>query len=156
MSPWSIRHRWLMSVALVAPLLVAAGCSGGSSGTAGPASAGASAGVAGSGATKTVTLTAAGNSGVSGTATLTDVGGDQTQVVVAVEADHNRDMPGAITPGTCGAIDESTIYYLNDTREGASTTLVPISLDDLTAKPFILHIHTAPDDASLAACGEIR
>ena len=154
MTPWPLRHHWPKGMALVAILISAAGCSGGSTATPAPTTAGST--PAATGAVKTVTLAAAGNSGVSGTATLSDAGGGQTQVVVNVNANMNRDMPGAVTPGTCGAIDESTIYYLNDTRDGASTSLVPLSLDALTASPFVVHIHTAPDDRTLAACGEIK
>ncbi len=103
-----------------------------------------------------MTLAAAGDSGVFGTATLSDAGGGQTQVVISVEDNSNPDMPGAVTPGTCARIDESKIYYLNDTRHGKSTSLIAITLAALTASPYIVHIHTAPDEPSLAACGQIN
>jgi hypothetical protein len=158
----AIRSPSVVPLALVA--IVAAGCSGGTVGatastsTGSPPAASTSTGSTptASAAVKTVTLAAAGSSGVSGTATLTDAGGGQTQVVISVEANSNPDMPGAISLGTCTAIDESTLYHLNDTRKGSSTSVVPVSLADLTARPFIIHIHTAPDEPSLAACGEIR
>ena len=71
---------------------------------------------------------------MSGTATLTDAGGGQTQVVVAVEANHNRDMPGAITLGTCDAIDESTIYDLNDTLRVTRANTIVLGLGFATLR----------------------
>jgi len=139
---------------MIAILVSVAGCSAGSGDASAPSSAGSSAVPVG--AAKTVTLAESSDSGVHGTATFSDAGGGQTQVVISVEANLNRDMPGAVSKGTCSAIDESTIYYLSDTRDGASTSVVPISLDALTASPFVVHIHTAPDDATLTACGEIK
>ena len=137
----------------VAFLIIAAGCSGGAASSSAPTSAASTS--AASGAVKTVTLAAVGTSGVYGTATLSDVGGGQTQVVIAVEANSNPDMPGSVSLGTCTKIDESTNYHLSDTRHGVSTSQIPVSLASLTARPFVVHIHTAPDEPSLAACGEI-
>lgn len=143
----------LRGMIVLAILASTIGCSGGSAGATATPSASGSAEAA---AIRTITMAAVGGSGVFGTATLSEVGGGQTQVVVQVEANHNRDMPGAVTLGRCPVYDESTIYYLNDTREGTSTTVVPVSLNTLMARPFMIHIVTAPDDASLAACGDIN
>ena len=153
MAPWSTWRAWPRGVAAIAIIISGLGCS--TSNVSPAASPVASSNAVPGGMVKTVTLAAADGSGVSGTATLTDIGDGQTQVVIKVEANFNRDMPGAITPGTCAAIDESTIYHINDTRDGTSTSVIPVSLAALTARPFIVHIHTAPDEPSLAACGEI-
>ena len=137
-------------VALIAIAVTFAACSGGAGDSAAATSA------ASGGAVKTITMAAVGKSGVFGTATFSDSGTGQTQVVIDVEANLNRDMPGAVTLGACPVYDESTVYYLNDTREGKSTSLIPVSIDALTKRPFSVHIDTAPDDATVAACGDIK
>jgi len=110
---------------------------------------------------KTVTLATVGASGVSGTANLSDAGGGKTQVVVNVDANLNQDMPTLISPGTCASFDDSTVdtatlVILNDTRDGAGTTIIPVSLADLTTSPHILRVHANPDDHTPAACADIK
>jgi len=96
-----------------------------------------------------------GTSGVFGTATLCDAGGGQTEVVLSVTANFNRDMPTFITPGTCTSIDKTKLTSLNDTRDGAGTTIIPVPLATLIGSPYELHVDFAPDLTMIAACGAI-
>ena len=106
--------------------------------------------------TKTVKLVAVGSSGVSGTATLSDIGGGQTVVVIKVEANYNQDMPSMIGMGPCSGIDESNALFLNDTRNGTGTTVVTAALADLVKSPHQVHLHTSGEDLSYTACGDIK
>ncbi len=106
--------------------------------------------------TKTVQLVAVGSSGVSGTATLSDIGGGQTVVVIKVDANYNQDMPSMIGMGPCSAIDESNALFLNDTRNGTGTTVVTAALADLVKSPHQVHLHTSGQDLSYTACGDIK
>ena len=71
--------------------------------------------------TRTVNIVAIGSSGVSGTATLSDIGGGRTMVVIKVDANYNLDMPSMIAGGPCSHIDETTVWSLADTRGGVGT-----------------------------------
>jgi hypothetical protein len=109
--------------------------------------------------TRTVKIAAVGSSGVSGTATLSDLGDGRTMVAITVADNYNRDMPTAITRGTCprfGATDESKVSHLNDTRDGTGTTVIPRPLTELLADPYEIRLYTAGDDLSPAACGDIK
>jgi hypothetical protein len=65
-------------------------------------------------------------------------------------------MPSAITPGTCAKFDASTVYGLNDTRDGAGTTIIPVALADLIQSPHELHIDAAGDNLQVVACGDVK
>ena len=105
---------------------------------------------------KTVTLAAVGDSGVSGTATLTDAGGGQTKVVITAEDNLNPDMPTFIEKGTCAARVKEPGFTLSDIRDGASTSTIAVSMADLTATPYHIQVHSGPEDFSLSACGDIK
>lgn len=106
---------------------------------------------------KTVTLSALNGSGVSGTAVLTDAGSGQTQVVVTVDAAGNADMPAHVHMGTCASLDPAPKYPLNDVKDGASTTTIPVALADLTTSAFAVNLHKSADDIkTYTACGEIK
>jgi hypothetical protein len=104
----------------------------------------------------TVKIVAVGSSGVSGAATLTEVPGGQTQVVVTVAANQNPDMPSMVAIGPCSRIDENHYWSLSDTRNGTGTSLIPVTLAVLLASPHQVHLHTSGDDLSYAACGDIK
>ncbi len=101
-------------------------------------------------------IVAVGASGVSGTATLSDLGDGRTVVAITVTANYNLDMPSMIAAGPCSAIDEMTVWSLNDTRKGTGTSIVTVAMADLLKSPHQVHLHTAGDDMSYAACGDIK
>lgn len=111
----------------------------------------------GSAAAKSVQLSVLNSSGVSGTAILTDAGNSQTLVVVKVDAAGNADMPAHVHPGTCANLDPKPRYPLNDVKDGASTTTIPVALGDLTKSAFAINLHKSNDDLkTYTACGDIK
>ena len=111
----------------------------------------------GAAATKTVSLATLNGSGVSGTATLTDAGNGQTQVVIKVDAAGNADMPAHVHPGTCATLDPKPKYPLSDVKDGASTTTIAVALADLTKSAFAVNLHKSADDIkTYTACGDIK
>jgi ABC-type phosphate transport system substrate-binding protein len=149
--PRNYSRTFVNGVVAVGILLMAGACSGGSANAptvSGPPASTESA--------RTVTLAAVGSSGVFGTATLSDAGGGQTQVVIKVEANLNRDMPTVVTAGSCAKFDETTLYELNDTRDGAATTIIPVALAALIQSPHEVHLVAGGEDFTAMACGDIK
>lgn len=108
-------------------------------------------------ATRQVALRTLNDSGVSGTASLTDLGNSRTRVEIAVEPAGNPDMPAHIHPGTCEELTPQPRFPLENVREGRSVTEVPASLDELTRGDVAINVHHSNDDmATYTACGEIR
>lgn len=95
------------------------------------------------------------DSGIGGTVTLYDTGNDQTIVVFDI-TEAGKDHPAHIHMGTCDALDAEPQYPLNDVKDGTSTTLVDVSLDDLLAEPHAVDMHLAPDQlGTLIGCADI-
>jgi hypothetical protein len=114
--------------------------------------------VAGAQAPRTVTVNLAtqNNSGVAGTATLTDLGGGRTQVVVRVSTGGNTTMPAHIHEGTCATLNPTPKYPLNTVMNGTSTSEVNVSIADLLAAPYAINLHKSPQEASVyVACGNV-
>lgn len=131
----------LRTVAMGAALTVVVAACGGGSGT----------------AAKTVNLAVLNGSGVSGTATLTDAGNGQTQVVIKVDAAGNAAMPAHVHPGTCATIDPKPKYPLSDVKDGASTTTIAVPLAELTKTAFAVNLHKSADEIkTYTACGDIK
>lgn len=108
-------------------------------------------------ATRQVTLRTLNDSGVSGTATLTDLGNSRTRVQIALSPAGNPDMPAHIHPGTCDDLTPQPRFPLENVRDGQSVTEVPASLDELTRGDVAINVHHSNDDmATYTACGEIR
>ena len=108
--------------------------------------------------TLTVPLAAQGNSGVAGTAVLTDMGNGQTQVVIRVSTGGNAVMPDHIHNGTCANLGDVK-YPLNNVQNGTSTSTVAVSIADLLngpGKPFAVNLHKSPQEASVyVSCGNV-
>lgn len=105
----------------------------------------------------TVTLAAQSNSGVTGTATLTDLGGGRTRVVINVNPAGNTNMPAHIHEGTCANLNPAPKWPLNNVQNGQSTTEVNASLADIRASATAINLHKSPQEASVyVACGNIQ
>jgi hypothetical protein len=111
----------------------------------------------GAATTRQVTLRTLNDSGVSGTATLTDLGNSRTRVQIAVSPAGNPDMPAHIHPGTCENLTPQPRFPLENVSDGRSVTEVPASLEELTRGDVAINVHHSNDDmATYTACGEIR
>lgn len=103
-------------------------------------------------------LEALNDSGVSGTATLTDNGDGTTDVVLTVEGDDATVPHPAhihIDPGEC--LDAADIIAdLTPVEGGSSTTTVDVALADIQATEHVIIIHESVENIqNYIACAEI-
>jgi LPXTG-motif cell wall-anchored protein len=106
--------------------------------------------------TATVSLSPENSSGVTGTATLTDMGNGRTQVVVRITP-TSGDHPAHIHSGNCGPTLGAVVYPLSNVQNGTSTTVVDTSLADVETGGFAINLHESPTNIPLyVACGNIR
>jgi Cu/Zn superoxide dismutase len=104
----------------------------------------------------TLNLVSQNNSGISGTATLTDLGGGRTRVVIQVTGAGTGPEPAHIHPGSCAQLDPTPAFTLASVANGSSTTEVDNSLQQLTSKPYAVHLHKSPDELTVyVACADI-
>lgn len=105
--------------------------------------------------TLTVTMQEQNGSGESGTATLTQVGGD-VQVVIALKGAPATPQPAHIHTGTCSDLG-GVANPLTNVGGGNSTTLVKgTTIDALLAKPMAINVHLSADNlGKYVACGNI-
>ncbi|MEX0630497.1 MAG: hypothetical protein WEE67_00820 [Chloroflexota bacterium] len=106
---------------------------------------------------RTVELATLNDSGVTGSAVLTDLGDGTTRVEVDVDPAGHPDMPAHIHPGTCSNLVPQPLYPLQNVVDGTSDTEVPAHLDDLFAGDLALNIHFSPQDfATYTACADLN
>ena len=107
-------------------------------------------------ASRTVEFQTLNDSGVTGSATLTDLGDGQTRVVVEVDSAGHADMPAHVHPGTCVDLVPQPRYPLQNVVDGESETEIAASLDDLFAGGLALNIHASNEDmGTYTACAEL-
>ncbi len=107
--------------------------------------------------TITINLAAQNNSGQSGTATLTDIGGGKTKVDVKITAGAaGVAQPNHIHVGTCDNLTPAPQYPLTNMQNGVSSTEVNATLDSLLATKFAINVHKSGAEASVyVSCGNI-
>jgi hypothetical protein len=97
-------------------------------------------------------------SGESGLARLVRITADKTQVAIAMQSGPPAAQPVHIHAGSCGKLDPTPAYPLNDIVGGKSTTVVAVSLDALEKKAYAINVHKSALDKDLStyvACGNI-
>jgi LPXTG-motif cell wall-anchored protein len=106
--------------------------------------------------TLTVPLATLNGSGVSGTATLTDMG-TQTQVVINVTGEAtSASEPDHIHTGQCGATLGGVKFPLKNVEGGTSTTVVNVALSALQNGSYAINLHeSAANIGNYVACGNI-
>ena len=105
---------------------------------------------------RTVELQTLNDSGVTGSAVLTDVGNGVTRVVVDVDPAGHPDMPAHIHPGTCTDLVPQPIYPLQNVVDGSSETDILVTLDELFAGDLALNLHFSSDDyGTYTACANL-
>jgi len=106
---------------------------------------------------RTVQLETLNDSGVTGSALLTDQGDGTTQVVVDVEPSGHPDMPVHIHPGTCADLVPQPRYPLQNVIDGHSETIVPAPLAELFAGGLALNLHASNEDlGTYTACADLN
>jgi hypothetical protein len=107
-------------------------------------------------AAQTLTFETLNDSGVTGSVTFRGTG-NRTEVEVRVDPAGNLDMPAHIHPGSCDNLTPQPKFPLENVRDGASTTLVPASVQELFAGNLALNIHRSNDDlGTYTACVDIK
>ena len=97
-----------------------------------------------------------GYEGVSGTATLTDMGDNTTKVVVELEGGPEGGVhPMHFHDGTSCEQNEPVVHPLTPLEEGMSTTTLDASLDHLVEENYYLNVHMSAEDlTTVIACGD--
>jgi hypothetical protein len=97
------------------------------------------------------------NSGITGTATLTDEGGGKLKVVVQTQGAGAVTRPAHIHAGTCASLQGGPVFSLQPVTNDASTTEVNGSLATLLASPHAIHMHKSADElTTYVACADIK
>ena len=110
----------------------------------------------GGGASRAADFRTLNESGVTGTVTLTDLGGSRTRVAIAVDPAGNADMPAHIHPGHCAHMVPQPAYPLENVRDGRSTTDIAADYDELLTTRAVVNIHKSNGDLeTFTACAEI-
>lgn len=92
---------------------------------------------------------------MTGTATLTDLGGGRTRVVVRVSPVVNPNMPAHIHADRCPGV-EAVVFPLTNVMNGESTTEVNASLADIMARGKAINLHRSPQEVPIyVACGNL-
>jgi hypothetical protein len=103
-----------------------------------------------------VQLLAPGSARRVGTATLTRLDRDRTQVSITVSNAPDRLGPIHIHRGTCGHVTPKPTYTLGDVVGGSAHPTVDTPLDELLDEDYVLTIHQSPQQrATNMACGEL-
>jgi len=108
---------------------------------------------------QSVTLSLAGqnNSGITGTAVITELPGGKMRIEIHANGAGPGPEPAHIHPGTCANLDPAPKFTLTSLVNGASTTEVDGSLRDITGSPYAIHLHKAPDELPVyVACADIK
>ena len=108
-----------------------------------------------SGDETTVELTAVGDSGQSGTASLTTTG-DMTTVAISVDDPVSDSQPAHIHEGTCDDLNPAPAFGLGNVENGSSETTVAPSVDELTSGEYAINLHMSDEDLeTYTSCGDI-
>lgn len=112
---------------------------------------------AGQQSSRTVELATLNDSGVTGSAVLTDLGDGTTRVEVDVDSAGHPDMPAHIHPGTCVNLVPQPRYPLQNVIDGVSTTDLEVTLEELFAGELALNLHFSRDDfGTYTACADLN
>ncbi|MBC5804699.1 MAG: CHRD domain-containing protein [Candidatus Eremiobacter antarcticus] len=96
-------------------------------------------------------------SGESGTATLTDLGGNQTRVVIHVDSENTTgDQPAHVHPGTCKHLNPIPRYVLHNVVLGRSNTVIDAPMSKLLGGHWSINVHESKDNLKrYVSCGTI-
>jgi hypothetical protein len=106
----------------------------------------------------TVNIAPDNDSGIAGTATLTDLGGGKTAVEVRVSGAGATPRPAHIHLGSCDALDiQAPALPLQPIVNGASTSQVEAPLQQLLSRPNAIHVHKSAEELAVyVACGDVK
>jgi hypothetical protein len=109
------------------------------------------------GASRVLELQTRNESGVTGTVTLTSIGGGRTLVEVAAVPNGHPDMPSHVHPGTCENMVPQPMFPLENVIDGVARTEIPISMDELEAETVAVNLHYSNDQMEVSvACVDVN
>ena len=102
-------------------------------------------------------MTSQNNSGITGTATLTDIGGGKVRVEIKATGAGAGPEPAHIHEGTCAQLNPAPKFSLSPVTNGASTSEIETSLQALTSASHAVHMHKSPEEVAVyVACADIN
>ena len=105
----------------------------------------------------TVNLTSQNSSGIVGTATFTEVGAGKLRVAIQVTGAGAGPQPAHIHDGNCANLNPAPKFALASLTNGASTTEIDGSIQQMMSVPHAIHLHKSPDELPIyVACADIR
>src|SRR4051812_11267750 len=105
----------------------------------------------------TLTLASQNDSGISGTATISQMADGKLQVMLKTSGSGGTARPAHIHRGTCANLQGGPVYNLTPVANDASTTTVDGSLQDLLTSPHAIHMHKSDDElTTYVACADIE
>jgi hypothetical protein len=105
----------------------------------------------------TVPMASLNNSGITATATLTDIGGGKVRVEIRTNGTVAGPLPAHLHLASCvtGQLGGPE-YRLEDLTNGVSTTEVDATLDKLINAPYAVDLHKSPEELPIyVACGDV-
>jgi hypothetical protein len=104
-----------------------------------------------------ITLIDENGSGEDGSAQLTDQGDNTTKVeLLMLNAPEGAVQPAHIHKGSCANLDPNPAYPLNNITDGKSTTVVNVSLTELTSEKYAINVHKSAAEISVyVSCGNL-
>jgi hypothetical protein len=96
-------------------------------------------------------------SGQTGSATLTDAGG-QTFVSIEIDGDPVSDsQPAHIHEGTCEDLNPTPAFGLQNVTGGVSDSTIDVALEALTSGTYAINVHMSDADIeTYVSCGDIE
>jgi hypothetical protein len=103
----------------------------------------------------TIEIAPENNSGVTGTATLSDLGNGRTRVLLTLTGSTGV-HPAHIHDGVCASVNPAPKWPLNDVQNGTSSTELDAPLNEIASGSTAVNVHVSPQDETPVACGTIR
>jgi hypothetical protein len=96
------------------------------------------------------------DSGIAGTATLRERDSSRLEVALQVNGGGEDPLPSHIHEGACADLNPEPKIPLADVRNGASTTELAASLEQLTSTPHVIFAHKSPEELPVfVSCADI-
>jgi hypothetical protein len=96
-------------------------------------------------------------SGENGTATLTDLGGGRTRVVIALQHENTTgNQPAHIHMGPCAQLNPAPKYILKNVILGHSNTTIDVPIAKLLGAHMAVNVHESKEKIGrYVSCGDI-
>jgi hypothetical protein len=96
------------------------------------------------------------NSGITGTATVRETASGRLEVAVHVSDGSTDPLPMHVHEGACTDLNPEPKIPLADVRNGASTTEVAASVEQLTGTQHVIYMHKSAEELPVfVACADI-